>query len=74
MNMTTRTETLAMATVSDPRWAAVVARDAQSDGQFFYSVRTTGVYCRPSCPGRLAKPENVAFHDNEADAQRALRR
>jgi len=71
MNMNTRAETLAMATVSDPRWAAVVARDPQSDGRFFYSVRTTGVYCRPSCPGRLAKPENVAFHDSEADAQRA---
>ncbi|HEU5294289.1 MAG TPA: bifunctional DNA-binding transcriptional regulator/O6-methylguanine-DNA methyltransferase Ada [Burkholderiaceae bacterium] len=71
MNMNTRAETLAMATVSDPRWAAVVARDPQCDGRFFYSVRTTGVYCRPSCPGRLARPENVAFHDSEADAQRA---
>jgi AraC family transcriptional regulator of adaptative response/methylated-DNA-[protein]-cysteine methyltransferase len=60
-----------MATVSDPRRASVVARDPQSDGTFFYSVRTTGVYCRPSCPGRLARPENVAFHTTEADAQRA---
>lgn len=71
MNMNTKSETLALATVSDPRWAAVAARDSQSDGKFFYSVRTTGVYCRPSCPGRLARPENVAFHATEADAQRA---
>jgi AraC family transcriptional regulator of adaptative response/methylated-DNA-[protein]-cysteine methyltransferase len=71
MNMNTKAETLAMATVSDPRWAAVSARDPQADGTFFYSVRTTGVYCRPSCAGRLARPENVAFHATAADAQRA---
>jgi AraC family transcriptional regulator of adaptative response/methylated-DNA-[protein]-cysteine methyltransferase len=34
---------------SDPRWAAVKARDAKADGSFYYSVKTTGVYCRPSC-------------------------
>lgn len=44
------------------RWAAVQGRDANADGKFFYSVRTTGVYCRPSCPSRLARRENVAFH------------
>ncbi|MBA3625918.1 MAG: methylphosphotriester-DNA--protein-cysteine methyltransferase family protein, partial [Methylibium sp.] len=69
--MITRHETLAAATVSDPRWAAVAARDPQADGKFFYSVRTTGVYCRPSCPARTAKPENVAFHATAAEAQRA---
>ena len=47
---------------ADPRWAAIVARDKAADGQFFYSVRTTGVYCRPSCAARLANPKNVAFH------------
>jgi AraC family transcriptional regulator, regulatory protein of adaptative response / methylated-DNA-[protein]-cysteine methyltransferase len=71
MNMTTRTETLAAATVSDPRWQAVVTRDKQADGTFFYSVKTTGVYCRPSCAARAARPENVAFHATAADAQRA---
>ncbi|WP_428420985.1 bifunctional DNA-binding transcriptional regulator/O6-methylguanine-DNA methyltransferase Ada [Methylibium sp.] len=71
MNMNTKTERLAAATVSDPRWAAVVARDPQADGRFFYSVRSTGVYCRPSCPARAARPENVAFHATAADAQRA---
>lgn len=54
----------------DPRWAAVVARDASQDGRFFYSVRTTGVYCRPSCAARRARPENVAFHGS-ADAAEA---
>jgi AraC family transcriptional regulator of adaptative response/methylated-DNA-[protein]-cysteine methyltransferase len=47
----------------DPRWRAVAARDAAADGQFVYGVRTTGVYCRPTCPSRRAKPENVAFFD-----------
>jgi AraC family transcriptional regulator, regulatory protein of adaptative response / methylated-DNA-[protein]-cysteine methyltransferase len=68
--MSTKTETLAAAAVSDPRWPAVVTRDARFDGQFVYSVRTTGVYCRPSCAARAARPENVAFHTTAADAQR----
>jgi AraC family transcriptional regulator, regulatory protein of adaptative response / methylated-DNA-[protein]-cysteine methyltransferase len=69
--MSTRNEMLAAATVSDPRWAAVVARDRGADGSFFYSVRTTGVYCRPSCAARIPRPENVAFHLTAADAERA---
>jgi AraC family transcriptional regulator of adaptative response/methylated-DNA-[protein]-cysteine methyltransferase len=71
MNMTTRNEMLAAATVSDPRWAAVLARDAAADGQFFYSVKTTGGYCRPSCAARTPRPENVEFHATAADAERA---
>jgi AraC family transcriptional regulator of adaptative response/methylated-DNA-[protein]-cysteine methyltransferase len=71
MNMSTRNELRAVAIVNDPRWAAVVARDAKADGRFFYSVRTTGVYCRPSCGARTPKPGNVAFHDTAADAERA---
>jgi AraC family transcriptional regulator of adaptative response/methylated-DNA-[protein]-cysteine methyltransferase len=69
--MTTRNEMLATATLSDPRWRAVVARDRAADGRFFYSVRTTGVYCRPSCGARTPRPENVAFHGTAADAERA---
>ena len=46
----------------DIRWRAVVAKDKRADGQFFYSVRTTGIFCRPSCPSRPARRENVAFH------------
>ncbi|HEY9193613.1 MAG TPA: Ada metal-binding domain-containing protein, partial [Methyloversatilis sp.] len=71
MNARSKTETLAAATLTDPRWAAVLARDAAADGRFFYSVRTTGVYCRPSCAARSPRPENVAFHDTAADAERA---
>ena len=71
MNMTSKTEWRALETVSDPRWAAVVSRDPKSDGQFFYSVATTGVYCRPSCGARRAHPENVRFHETAVDAERA---
>src|ERR671919_432052 len=53
------------------RWAAVVRRDPRADGQFFYSVSTTGVYCRPSCPSRQARREHVRFHATIADAERA---
>src|SRR5450432_1912719 len=59
------------ATELDPRWAAVVARDAQADDTFFYAVRTTGVYCRPSCPSRRAHPENVAFYGSCDAAEQA---
>ena len=47
----------------DPRWARIVARDKSADGQFWYSVATTGVYCRPSCPSRRANPRNVTLYD-----------
>jgi AraC family transcriptional regulator of adaptative response/methylated-DNA-[protein]-cysteine methyltransferase len=71
MNTTTRTDMLAAATVNDPRWAAVASRDSAADGKFFYAVKTTGVYCRPSCSARPARPENVAFYRTTADAERA---
>jgi AraC family transcriptional regulator, regulatory protein of adaptative response / methylated-DNA-[protein]-cysteine methyltransferase len=48
---------------SDPRWARIVARDRTADGHLWYSVLTTGVYCRPSCPSRSANPKNVQLHD-----------
>jgi AraC family transcriptional regulator of adaptative response/methylated-DNA-[protein]-cysteine methyltransferase len=53
------------------RWAAVQARDSAADGHFVVSVKTTGVYCRPSCVARRARPENVAFHATPADAEKA---
>jgi len=55
----------------DARWQAVRQRDHAADGAFVYSVRTTGIYCRPSCPSRRARPENVAFHADCAAAERA---
>lgn len=64
-------ERLAADTLSDPRWLSVVSRDKEADGDFFYSVRTTGVYCRPSCAARLARPENVRFYATTAEAEKA---
>jgi AraC family transcriptional regulator, regulatory protein of adaptative response / methylated-DNA-[protein]-cysteine methyltransferase len=53
------------------RWASVVQRDHAQDGCFVYAVRTTGVYCRPSCPSRPARRDNVSFFDSNALAQQA---
>lgn len=58
-------------TEQDPRWQSVVTRDGAADGRFVYAVSSTGVYCRPSCPSRHAKPENVGFYASCADAERA---
>lgn len=55
----------------EDRWAAVVRRDPHADGQFFYSVNTTGVYCRPSCASRRARREHVLFHATCSAAERA---
>ncbi|WP_248796283.1 bifunctional DNA-binding transcriptional regulator/O6-methylguanine-DNA methyltransferase Ada [Pseudomonas sp. MWU13-2105] len=55
----------------DPRWQAVVARDASADGDFVYGVRTTGVYCRPSSGARRPNPENVEFFDTPEQAEAA---
>jgi AraC family transcriptional regulator, regulatory protein of adaptative response / methylated-DNA-[protein]-cysteine methyltransferase len=54
---------------NDPRWARIFARDRTADGRFWYSVVTTGVYCRPSCPSRTANPKNVQLHDTLANAK-----
>lgn len=62
---------IAANTIADPRWAAVVAHDAVADGQFFYSVSTTGVYCRPSCGARTPRPEHVRFFPTTAAAEHA---
>lgn len=59
------------ATLRDPRWPRLVARDPEADGSFYYSVETTGVYCRPSCGARTPRPENVRFHATAAEAERA---
>lgn len=61
----------AAATLNDPRWQHVVTRDISADGAFYYGVHTTGVYCRPSCTSRPAKPENVAFYETGEEARRA---
>lgn len=58
-------------TEADPRWASVLRRDVSCDGQFVYAVKTTGIYCRPSCPSRTANPKNVSFFAAPAQAEAA---
>jgi AraC family transcriptional regulator of adaptative response/methylated-DNA-[protein]-cysteine methyltransferase len=55
----------------DARWDAVRRRDPAYDGKFFFAVKTTGVYCRPSCASRAAKRENVSFYPTAEGAERA---
>lgn len=55
----------------DPRWQAVLKRDASADASFVYAVRTTGVYCRPSSLSRRPKAENVEFFDSAEQAEAA---
>ena len=58
---------------ADPeaRWRAVLARDRGADGAFYCAVRSTGVYCRPSCPSRRPGRQNVTFFDTSEDATAA---
>jgi hypothetical protein len=84
MNTATRTAELAKATRNDPRWALIVARDALVDRMFYYSVKTTGVYCRPSVPpawrglrmfsstGRARKPRKQASAPASDASRRSL--
>jgi AraC family transcriptional regulator, regulatory protein of adaptative response / methylated-DNA-[protein]-cysteine methyltransferase len=71
MSTATTNSELANATLNDPRWASIVARDTTADRKFYYCVKTTGVYCRPSCAARLARPENVQFHETWEEAEKA---
>lgn len=69
--MTAGTSTRTVPADQDPRWAAVLARDAAADGSFWYSVSSTGIYCRPSCPARRPRPDHVRFHATRAEAETA---
>jgi len=75
---TSVTSTLMPAPVSDPRFEAIVARDAAWDGRFVYGVATTGVYCNPSCAARTPRTHNISFHADcdaaEAAGFRACKR
>lgn len=71
MISTTNQPTTPATIVNDPRWLAVLARDAQADGIFYFSVRSTGVYCRPSCGARRPLARNVAFHASAEAAEQA---
>jgi AraC family transcriptional regulator, regulatory protein of adaptative response / methylated-DNA-[protein]-cysteine methyltransferase len=71
MNATKASKSSDPSAASDPRWKRIIARDKTSDGRFWYSVSTTGVYCRPSCASRTANPKNVQIHDSIASARKA---
>ena len=55
----------------DACYCALALRDVRFDGRFFIAVKTTGIYCRPICPARTPRPENVTFYPTAAAAQEA---
>src|SRR5712671_6776039 len=55
----------------DDQWQAVLARDSASDGKFVFAVSSTGVYCRPSCPAKRPRRENVTFFRRPQEAESA---
>ena len=55
----------------DARWRAVLARERAVDGRFVYAVRTTGIYCKPSCPSRQPRRDNVRFFADGGSARAA---
>ena len=72
MPVVVKRETAAPTFTSDAdRWAAVARRDRHADGLFYYAVRTTGIYCRPSCAARRPRRENVRFYSTGDEAVRA---
>jgi AraC family transcriptional regulator, regulatory protein of adaptative response / methylated-DNA-[protein]-cysteine methyltransferase len=68
MSMNTRD---LVAATADPRWDAVISRDPAADGSFFYAVKTTGVYCRPTCPSKRPRRANVEFFATGEAAEKA---
>src|ERR1700730_10409860 len=68
LNMTRKANAIST-TQKDPRLQSVLHRDAAADGRFVYAVLTTGIYCRPSCPSRAAKPGNVSFYATCKEAE-----
>ena len=56
---------------SNQKWTMVLARDMKADGRFVYAVKSTGIFCRPSCPSRRPRRNQVEFFDSPSDAQRA---
>ena len=71
LTATTKEQTSPSYLNDEDRWAAIVARDRDADGAFYYSVKTTGVYCRPTCAARAPRRENVDFHSTCEAAETA---
>ncbi len=66
-----RRYSVGMQTELQNKWQQVLARDARQDGRFVFAVRTTGVYCRPSCPSRRPRRDSVEFFAHPREAERA---
>ena len=49
--------------IDSARWQAILTRDRSMDGRFVYGTLSTGIFCRPSCAARPARPESVVFHE-----------
>lgn len=65
-------QTTNMPSINNPElWTAVISRDASRDGSFVFAVRSTGIYCRPSCPARRPRRENVRFFQLPEAAEQA---
>lgn len=62
---------MSMQTELQNKWQQVMARDARQDGRFVFAVRTTGIYCRPSCPSRRPRRDSVEFFADPNQAERA---
>jgi AraC family transcriptional regulator of adaptative response/methylated-DNA-[protein]-cysteine methyltransferase len=71
MNLSVKNAARRILAPNEQRWESLINRDPSADGTFYYSVKTTGVYCRPSCAARLARREHVQFHASREDAERA---
>ncbi len=56
-------------TTEAQRWRALATRDPNANGHFFYSVKSTQIYCRPTCPARLARRANISFQKTIAEAE-----
>jgi AraC family transcriptional regulator of adaptative response/methylated-DNA-[protein]-cysteine methyltransferase len=69
--MNTSTTLYQQSLTDDQCWQAVCARDASHDGHFVFAVRTTGIFCRPSCRSRRPLRENVGFYPDADTAQAA---
>ena len=54
---------------NEEKWTAVSTNDTAYDGKFYYAVKSTGIYCRPSCKSKLPKPSNILYFDTKADAE-----
>src|SRR6202171_3704858 len=65
------TEVSDMTRSKDSQGQAVMARDANQDGSFVFAVSSTGIYCRPSCPSRRPRRDNVTFFRQPDEAERA---